>query len=270
MPHSRAETLLFLAAIMPCMTSPTSSTARSRSDVCIVGNGAIAKTAALGFSQAGHSVTLLVPPAGAGRSAGSRGGEQPWDVRVYALNHTAHTLLSSLKVWGALDQARVAPVDSMVVNGDGEKARRPGIRRLRRPRRRAGLDRRRPQPEPGARRRAQVRAQRQHRQRPRRSASTADDDGATVHARRRRRRSTARWWSAPTAASPGCAASATSASITAPTTSARSSPISPARSRTTASPTSGSPAPRASSRCCRCRATACRWSGRRRMRWPTP
>lgn len=42
-----------------------------------------------------------------------------WDVRVYALNHTANNLLSSLKVWGALDAARVAPVDAMLVNGDG-------------------------------------------------------------------------------------------------------------------------------------------------------
>jgi ubiquinone biosynthesis UbiH/UbiF/VisC/COQ6 family hydroxylase len=43
-------------------------------------------------------------------------------VRVYALNHTAHNLLASLKVWGALDLARVAPVDSMAVNGDGKNA----------------------------------------------------------------------------------------------------------------------------------------------------
>jgi len=102
------------------MNNPTSRIGRSESDVCIVGNGAIAKTAALGFAQAGHSVTLLAPasataPAGAAQPA----AEQPWDVRVYALNHTAHTLLSSLKVWGALDMARVAAVDSMVVNGDG-------------------------------------------------------------------------------------------------------------------------------------------------------
>jgi 2-octaprenylphenol hydroxylase len=42
-------------------------------------------------------------------------------VRVYALNHTAQKLLSSLKVWGALDMARVAPVDAMDVKGDGEQ-----------------------------------------------------------------------------------------------------------------------------------------------------
>jgi ubiquinone biosynthesis UbiH/UbiF/VisC/COQ6 family hydroxylase len=116
------------------MTTQTSSTAQfhadgrrldaRRSDVCIVGNGAIAKTAALGFSQAGHSVTLLVPPARPGseeQGAASAGLDAPWDVRVYALNHTAQKLLASLKVWGALDMARVAPVDAMDVKGDGKQ-----------------------------------------------------------------------------------------------------------------------------------------------------
>jgi len=113
------------------MSSYTTSAAQVRSDgrgnvtqsdVCIVGNGAIAKTAALGLSQAGHSVTLLVPPAQGGEaSATASGSEQPWDVRVYALNHTAQALLSTLKVWGALDMARVAPVDAMDVQGDGDK-----------------------------------------------------------------------------------------------------------------------------------------------------
>ena len=107
-------------AIMPGMTTPT-STAHYTSDVCIVGNGAIAKTAALGFAQAGHSVTLLVPVSNAAGNEGAvSGGERPWDVRVYALNHTARDLLGSLKVWDALDAGRVAPVDAMAVNGDGK------------------------------------------------------------------------------------------------------------------------------------------------------
>jgi ubiquinone biosynthesis UbiH/UbiF/VisC/COQ6 family hydroxylase len=104
------------------MTTSTSSPAQYRSDVCIVGNGAIAKTAALGLSQAGFSVTLLVPPAPPGPQHGAApSGERAWDVRVYALNHTAHNLLASLKVWGALDLARVAPIDSMLVHGDGKE-----------------------------------------------------------------------------------------------------------------------------------------------------
>jgi 2-octaprenylphenol hydroxylase len=99
------------------------------SSICIVGNGAIAKTAALGLSQAGHAVTLLVPPAhpASDDATASVGGEQPWDVRVYAMNHTAHALLSSLKVWGALDMTRVAPVDAMDVQGDGAEGGRLGF-----------------------------------------------------------------------------------------------------------------------------------------------
>jgi 2-octaprenylphenol hydroxylase len=102
---------------MSRMNPLTTSSTAVRSDVCIVGNGAIAKTAALGLAQAGHSVTLLAPAAGPAVL-----DEASWDVRVYALNQTANTLLSSLKVWGALDMARVAPVDAMQVNGDGKDA----------------------------------------------------------------------------------------------------------------------------------------------------
>lgn len=112
-------------------TSNSTSARRRDTDICIVGNGAIAKTAALGLAQAGHRVTLLIPPgapsagssttAPASASLSTAVAEQPWDVRVYALNHTAHALLSSLKVWGALDAARIAPVESMVVNGDGQQ-----------------------------------------------------------------------------------------------------------------------------------------------------
>ncbi|OON59661.1 oxygenase [Massilia sp. KIM] len=104
------------------MTTPISTSTPLKSDVCIVGNGAIAKTAALGFAQAGHSVTLLVPPARQAQDpATSSAAQQPWDVRVYALNHTAHGLLASLKVWGALDLARVAAVDAMEIHGDGQQ-----------------------------------------------------------------------------------------------------------------------------------------------------
>lgn len=99
------------------MSSPLSAAAPFQSDVCIVGNGSIAKTAALGLAQAGHSVTLLCPPAPATPAIKAPGPS--WDVRVYALNHTAHSLLASLKVWGALDMERVAPIDSMAINGDG-------------------------------------------------------------------------------------------------------------------------------------------------------
>lgn len=88
-----------------------------QSDVCVIGNGAIGKAAALGFAQAGQKVTLLIP---------ASTGIQPstvdplvWDVRVYALNHVARALLSSIKVWDALDASRIASIDAMEVSGDG-------------------------------------------------------------------------------------------------------------------------------------------------------
>lgn len=86
-----------------------------QSDLCIVGNGAIGKTAALGCAQAGLSVTLLAPPA-----RGEAAPREAWDVRVYALNHAAKDLLGSLRVWNALDGDRIAPVDAMQIYGDGE------------------------------------------------------------------------------------------------------------------------------------------------------
>lgn len=89
-----------------------------KSNICVVGNGAVGKAAALGFAQAGSSVTLLSPPTSHEKVA--QAGN--WDVRVYALNQVAHDLLSSLKVWHALDAARVAAVDAMVIKGDGEQA----------------------------------------------------------------------------------------------------------------------------------------------------
>ena len=99
----------------PAAASGRASGSISQSDICIVGNGAIAKTTALALAQSGLRVTLLGPP-GPSQVAPAEAG---WDARVYALNHTAFNLLSSLKVWGALDAARVAPVDAMIVSGDG-------------------------------------------------------------------------------------------------------------------------------------------------------
>jgi 2-octaprenylphenol hydroxylase len=87
-----------------------------QSDVCVVGNGVIGKVAALGCAQAGLSVTLLVPTSEVLAPAIAQSTQ--WDVRVYALNQVAHDLLASVKVWDALDAARIAAVDSMVIKGD--------------------------------------------------------------------------------------------------------------------------------------------------------
>ena len=92
-----------------------------RSDVCVIGNGAVGKAAALGLAQAGLSVTLLVPgTAGQGARAPAPAAQPDgWGVRVYALNHAAQALLASLRVWDAMDASRIAEVDGMAVQGDG-------------------------------------------------------------------------------------------------------------------------------------------------------
>ena len=90
-----------------------------QSNICVVGNGAVGKAAALGFAQAGMSVSLLTPSENASQAATP---PEAWDVRVYALNHVARELLSSLKVWSAMDAERIAPVDAMLVHGDGDRA----------------------------------------------------------------------------------------------------------------------------------------------------
>lgn len=77
-------------------------------DICIIGTGAIGKAAALGFSQAGYQVCLVGSRAAAAATS-------DWDLRVYALNRLAFDVLTRLKVWGALDAARIAPVSAMVV-----------------------------------------------------------------------------------------------------------------------------------------------------------
>src|ERR1700757_903619 len=97
-----------------------------QSDICIIGNGAIGKTAALGFAQAGFSVNLLSPTMG----GDANNARDDWDVRVYALNHVAQKLLSSLRVWDALDASRVAAVNAMQVNGDGDKGGVQGAGKL--------------------------------------------------------------------------------------------------------------------------------------------
>ena len=86
------------------------------SEICVIGNGAIGKVTALALAQAGFDVVLLGPAAASQRPQEPLGDN--WDNRVYALNHIAHALLLSLKVWGAMDVSRIAPVDAMAVRGD--------------------------------------------------------------------------------------------------------------------------------------------------------
>ena len=89
-----------------------------QSDICIIGGGAIGKTAALALARAGLQVSLVTPA----QPTHNRASTDQWDQRVFALNHVTHDLLSSLKVWEAMDASRIAPVDAMAVHGDGASA----------------------------------------------------------------------------------------------------------------------------------------------------
>lgn len=105
---------------MSTFSSP-SMTPTVVSDICIVGDGIIAKTAALGLAQAGQRVILLAPPSNSEMQRTTDLASNlsvGWDVRVYALNHTAQTLLAHLKVWDALDVSRISPVDAMCIKGE--------------------------------------------------------------------------------------------------------------------------------------------------------
>jgi ubiquinone biosynthesis UbiH/UbiF/VisC/COQ6 family hydroxylase len=98
------------------------ATQLNRFDVGIVGNGAIGKTAALALSQAGFKVALIGASSNSTNSANGARLSENWDVRVFALNHVAFNLLDKLKVWGALDASRIAPVSDMAVFDAAEKA----------------------------------------------------------------------------------------------------------------------------------------------------
>jgi len=81
-------------------------------EIGVIGNGAVGKTTALGFAQAGFRVVLLCPSES---SMTARKMTSEWDVRVFALNHRSKNLLNKLKVWNALDLQRVAPIESMKI-----------------------------------------------------------------------------------------------------------------------------------------------------------
>lgn len=90
---------------------------KKQSPICVVGNGAVGKASALALAQAGYSVILLSPVTADSNSPSWKvSGE--WDSRVYALNHASKNLLSSLKVWDAMDQSRIAPIEAMDIKGD--------------------------------------------------------------------------------------------------------------------------------------------------------
>ncbi len=90
--------------------------------VCIIGDGAVGKAAALGLAQLGLRVALLGQSEGpkVGQTVGPAAGqrrvsEDDWDARVFALNHCARALLDGVKVWSAMDASRINSVSAMHV-----------------------------------------------------------------------------------------------------------------------------------------------------------
>ncbi|VVE37538.1 2-octaprenylphenol hydroxylase [Pandoraea morbifera] len=82
-------------------------------DVVVVGGGLVGKAAALLLSQARLSVALLAQPA-----APATAGGDMWDARIYSLSSSSQALFERMRVWQAVDPARVNPVYDMEVFGD--------------------------------------------------------------------------------------------------------------------------------------------------------
>jgi 2-polyprenyl-6-methoxyphenol hydroxylase-like FAD-dependent oxidoreductase len=82
-------------------------------DVLVRGSGAVGSSLALALAAQGLQVALLGNPA---RAAGP-------DVRTYALNRAAISLLTELKVWDGLPPDAKTPVLDMWVEGDTPEAR---------------------------------------------------------------------------------------------------------------------------------------------------
>ncbi|WP_342051559.1 MULTISPECIES: UbiH/UbiF family hydroxylase [unclassified Cupriavidus] len=92
-----------------------SSTSSSRFQIAVVGGGIVGKACALLLAQQGMQVALIAPrPA----SDTARTGEDDWDSRIYAFSSSSQALLERLRVWEALDPARMQPVRDMRVFGD--------------------------------------------------------------------------------------------------------------------------------------------------------
>ena len=83
-------------------------------DVLIAGAGLPGLALATALARAGLSVTL------ADRAAVATPAPDPesWDARVYAISPGSATFLRSIGAWQGLDDERIAPVETMAIEGD--------------------------------------------------------------------------------------------------------------------------------------------------------
>lgn len=93
-----------------------SSNSSSRFQIAVVGGGIVGKACALLLAQQGMQVALVAPRPVAETAA--RTGDDNWDSRIYAFSASSQALLERLRVWEALDPARVQPVRDMRIFGD--------------------------------------------------------------------------------------------------------------------------------------------------------
>lgn len=103
--------------------TPASASARntfSHFKIAVVGGGIVGKTCALLLAQQGMHVALIAPRSPA---TATPPGPGEWDSRIYAFSSSSQALLSQLRVWEALDPARIQPVHDMRVFGDDCAAR---------------------------------------------------------------------------------------------------------------------------------------------------
>jgi len=82
-----------------------------RTDVAVVGRGAVGVAAVLALSRAGLSTVLV----GAQPVPDAVDESDAWDLRVFALSPATRRLLESIEAWQAIDAQRVAPVYDMRV-----------------------------------------------------------------------------------------------------------------------------------------------------------
>lgn len=82
-----------------------------RTDVAVVGRGAVGVAAALALSRAGLSTVLV----GARPVPDAIDESDAWDLRVFALSPATRRLLESIDAWQPLDAQRIAPVYDMRV-----------------------------------------------------------------------------------------------------------------------------------------------------------
>lgn len=106
------------------MNTPAFSSSKAAKEatvyhLAVVGGGIVGRACALRLAQIGLRVAHIAPPAPASAAA----APDAWDARVYAFSASSQALLEQLRIWPALDMARVQPVQDMRVFGDEAAAR---------------------------------------------------------------------------------------------------------------------------------------------------